>query len=89
MVRSSTSGTIGIGTPARCQQCAKCDLDDSPTCPGDAALTLALFDDGEIPAIICDFIGTTARRTQYESDGRPGYSFCDLNRQCNHFEHSS
>lgn len=64
-----------------CQSCQLCNMDDSPTCEGDEGLIVALMDDGAITTEICDFIGTTSRETQEN-----GYSFCDLNSQCNHFQ---
>lgn len=63
-----------------CQQCQHCRIEDSPTCPGDQGLILALFDEGEITTEVCDFIGTTRR--EIEDD----YGFCSLNRQCNNFQ---
>ena len=68
-----------------CQQCSRYSFDGPPECEADEALTLALFDDGAIDIATCNFIGTTDRHTQVNGDGRPGYSFCDLNRVCNHF----
>lgn len=79
--RPFSNGTeFDIWHSRNCQQCQLCSIEDSPTCPGDEGLTLALFDDGEISAEICDFIGTTHREIE-ENDG-----FCTLNRQCNHFQ---
>lgn len=80
--RPFSNGTeFDIWHSRNCQRCQLCNTEVNPTCQGDEALTLALFDDGEISAEICDFIGTTHRETQENGD-----SFCDLKRQCNQFQ---
>ncbi len=64
---------------------------DVVTCTGEYALMVALMEDGTVPTMALDFIGTTNRTVQtthdftgYDDDTVVG--FCELQTQCTYFE---
>lgn len=65
-----------------CNMCkhAGSDPDEMPICCGEYALNVALIDDGTVPVLALDFIGTMNRHVQHN-----GAAFCTLNPICNRF----